>query len=217
MRALVFAFVAASLTAASSAGGGEYNEVLSVGDKAPAWKDLPDVVSGKPHSMADLKDSEVVVLVFTCNSCPYATDYEDRIIRLAEKYRQSLAQGNGDTKPANSPRVAVVALNVNKVKADLPPAMKARAQKKHYPFPYLFDESQQIAKDYGALFTPQFFVLDGDRRVVYMGAFDDNSDAAKAKKQYVEPAIEAALAGKAPQTKETLPVGCRIRFPLRRQ
>jgi thiol-disulfide isomerase/thioredoxin len=214
MRVLVFAIVAA-LTAAGSAPGGEFNEVLSVGDKAPAWKELPDAVTGKPHSMADLTDSQVVVVVFTCNSCPYATDYEDRIIRLAEKYR--LSTGKGEAKPSPNKRVSVVAINVNKVKADLPPAMKARAQKKHYPFPYLFDESQQIAKDYGALFTPQFFVLDGDRRVVYMGAFDDNSDATKVNKQYVEPAIEAALGGKAPETKETLPVGCRIRFPLRRR
>jgi peroxiredoxin len=192
----------------SFAHAGKYNEKLSIGDKAPAWKDLLDAVSGKKHSLADFKDAEVVVVVFTCNSCPVATDYEDRILKLAEKYAVGPSQKIGN--------VALVAINVNKVKTDLPAAMKQRAEKKKYPFPYLFDETQQIARDYGALFTPEFFVLDRDRRVVYMGAMDDNSDAAKVTQNYLGPAVEAALAGKQPNTAETLPVGCRIRYALRR-
>jgi thiol-disulfide isomerase/thioredoxin len=216
---------------------GKYNEVLSIGDRAPEWQGLPDVVSGRKHSLVDLKDVPVVVVVFTCNSCPVATDYEERILKLAGKYG---AQGTKDD-PAPSPqpspggrggnstaaRVAVVAINVNKVKEDLPPAMKARAEKMRYPFPYLFDETQKIARDFGAIATPEFFVLaldgrDGDdtagqassgtRKVVYMGAMDDNSDAEAVKQKYVEAAVEAALAGKQPETTETAPSGCRIRY-----
>lgn len=187
---------------------GKFNEVLSLGDKAPAWKDLVDAVTGKKHSLADLKDADVVVVVFTCNSCPVATDYEDRILKLAENY--------GVGADGKKGKVALVAINVNKVKTDLPPAMKQRAEKKKYSFPYLFDETQQIARDYGAIITPEFFVLNRDRHVVYMGAMDDNSDVAKVKESYLNPAVEAALAGKQPATAETRPVGCRIRYALRR-
>ena len=208
MRTITSAVLLALTLFPSSAHAGKYNEKLSIGDKAPAWRDLLDTASGKKHSLADLKDAEVVVVAFTCNSCPVATDYEDRILKLAEKY------GVGD--PDKKGNVALVAINVNKIKNDLPPAMKQRAEKKKYPFPYLFDETQQIARDYGALFTPEFFVLDRERRVVYMGALDDNSDIAKVKESYLDPAVEAALAGKQPETAETLPVGCRIRFALRR-
>jgi hypothetical protein len=95
--------------------------------------------------------------------------------------------------------------------------MKARAEKKKYPFPYLFDETQQIAREFGALTTPEFFALDRERKVVYMGAMDDNGDAAAVKQRYLEDAVEAALAGKKPDTTETAPVGCRIRYMRQRQ
>jgi thiol-disulfide isomerase/thioredoxin len=197
---------------------GKYNEVLSIGDKAPQWKELTDVVSGKKYSLVDLKDARVVVVVFTCNSCPVATDYEDRLLKLAEKYkvRAGANDASSGTSSVAKDGVEIVAINVNRVKDDLPPAMKARALKKKYPFPYLYDETQQIARDFGANFTPQFFVLDRDRRVIYMGAMDDDSDEAQVKEQYVGPAIEAALAGKSVETPETAPVGCRIRFARQR-
>jgi thiol-disulfide isomerase/thioredoxin len=201
------------LLLASAAEAGKYNEVLSVGDKAPEWRELTDVVSGKKHSLGDLKDARAVVVVFTCNSCPVATDYEERIAKLAKTYgAASGGQGASDAKRS----VEVVAINVNRAKEDLPPAMKARALQKKYPFPYLYDETQKIARDFGANFTPQFFVLDRGRRIVYMGAMDDNSDPGKVKEQYVGPAIEAALAGKAVATAETAPIGCRIRFARQR-
>jgi peroxiredoxin len=203
--------VGAALFLSGEAQAGKYNEVLSIGDLAPEWKDLPDVVSGKKHSLVQLKDAPVVVVVFTCNSCPVATDYEERILALAKKFGAGLSQSTTAAK------VAVVTINVNKVKDDLPPAMKARAEKKKYPFPYLFDESQSIARRFGALTTPEFFVLDRDRKVVYMGAMDDNSDAAAAKVNYVELAVEAALAGKQPETTEVAPSGCRIRYMRERR
>jgi peroxiredoxin len=183
---------------------GEYNSVLSIGDEAPAWKDLPGV-DGKTHSLSDLKDKPIVVVVFTCNSCPYAVDYEDRINALAK------AQA-GDTG-----KVRVVAINVNLVPADSLPKMLTRSKDKGFAFPYLYDETQEIAKAYGATRTPEFFVLDAQRKITYMGAMDDNSTAEKVTKKYLEPAITAALAGKTPEVKETVAIGCNIRFARKRR
>ena len=123
---------------------GQFNQVLSIGDEAPAWNQLIGV-DDATHSLDDLAEKKVVVVVFTCNSCPYAVDVEDRLVALAKKY-------DGD-------RVAVVAINVNKVESDLLPAMKEKAAAKGFEFPYLFDETQKIARDYGAIYTPEFFVL----------------------------------------------------------
>ena len=94
--------------------------------------------------------------------------------------------------------------------------MKKRASEKKFPFPYLYDESQRVARDYGAVFTPEFFVLNKDRRVVYMGAMDDNTQPDKVTQQYLQDAVEAALKGTAPETTETPAVGCRIRYARRR-
>lgn len=180
---------------------GEFNPTLNIGDAAPAWSKLPGV-DGKEHSLDDLKDKKVVVVVFTCNSCPVATDYEDRVIAFAKKYAD---------------RVGVVAINVNRAPADSFEKMKTRAEEKGFPFPYLYDESQKIAKDFGAQFTPEFFVLNSERKVVYMGGMDNASDAAKITKNYLEPAVEAALKGEKPETAETRAIGCRIRYARERR
>src|SRR5271170_1175737 len=175
-RWLIGLAVVSLISAAASARAGQFNSVLNIGDPAPAWKDLPGV-DGKQHALADLQDREVVVVVFTCNSCPIASDYEDRIIAFAKKYC-----GPGQ-------KAALVAINVNTVEEDLLPRMKERAATKNFPYPYLFDQSQKIGKAYGALFTPEFFVLDKDRKVAYMGAFDDNVEPTKIKHAYLEPAV----------------------------
>ena len=203
VRLLAATGLLAALLISSAATAGEYNEALDIGDRAPAWKDLPGV-DGKKHSLADL-DAELVVVVFTCNSCPIATDYEDRILAIAKKY----ASDGG--------KVALAAINVNRIDEDSLPKMKERAEQKGFPFPYLFDESQQIAKAYGAAFTPEFFLLDKDRRVVYMGGMDDNSNPSLVKTRFLEQAIEAALAGEKPEVKETVAIGCRIRYARERK
>jgi peroxiredoxin len=194
----------ALLAGSSMSRAGEYNSVLNIGDSAPAWTNLPGV-DGKEHSLSDLKDKQAVVVVFTCNSCPYAVDYQDRLMAFARKY----ATPEG--------KVALVAINVNAVEADRLPAMKKRAEEKSFNFPYLFDESQKIAQDYGARVTPEFFVLNQERKIVYMGAMDDNSDASKAKVNYVDAAVEAALSGKTPQVKETIGIGCQVRWERRKK
>ena len=184
---------------------GEYNPVLDIGDKAPDWKKLPGV-DGKEVGLADLKKADVIVLVFTCNSCPYAVDYEERIIEFVDEH---CGKDSG---------VRLVAVNVNKVEEDLPEAMKKRAKDQKFNFPYLFDETQKIAKDYGAGATPEFFVLNRERKIVYMGAMDDDAeDATGVKHRWLEEAVAAALKGKLPEVKETVPIGCRIRFERRRR
>lgn len=179
--------------------GGQFNAVLSPGDRAPAWTDLPGT-DGKQHSLADLASFPLVVVVFTCNSCPYAIDYEDRLVTLGKKYS------------AGDSQVAVVAINVNTIPADRMEAMKERAESKGFLFPYLFDETQEIARKFGAARTPECFLLDRDRRILYMGSIDDSSDPGKVTQRYLEDAIAQSLADGKIVTGETPPIGCRIRY-----
>jgi thiol-disulfide isomerase/thioredoxin len=190
--------------AQAQAQAGKYNPKLAPGSPAPAWKALPGI-DGKNHSLDDLKDKDVVVVAFLCCSCPAVEDYEDRLIALAKKH--------GGPKG----KVGVVAINVNTIDEDRPPAMKKRAEAKGYPFPYLYDETQKIARDFGAAYTPEFFVLDKARKVVYLGAFDDDEAPAKVKARFVEDAVAAAIAGKAPAVGETLGRGCRIRYDRKKK
>jgi peroxiredoxin len=183
----------------ATANGGEFNKAINIGDACPDFKSL-EGVDGKSCSLSDYKDKEVLVLVITCNHCPVAQAYEDRIIALAKKH------AGPDSK------VAVVAICVNNIPEDLLPKMKERARAKNFNFPYLHDSSQKIARALGASRTPEFFVFDKNRKLVYMGALDDNQDAGKAKVNYVEKAIEAALQGKLPEKKETAARGCSIKF-----
>jgi peroxiredoxin len=186
------------LAAGSLAWAGKYNKSLSIGDEAPTWKDLPGV-DGKMHSLDDWKDKECLVVAFTCNTCPYAEDYEKRLIELSEKIS---ADGKG----------ALIAINSNKVKGDQLPDMEERAKARGFNFPYLHDETQEVARAYGATYTPEFVVLDRQRKVAYLGAFDDSTDAAKVKQRYVEEAVNAVLASKLPETTETPAVGCAVRY-----
>jgi peroxiredoxin len=177
---------------------GEFNRTLSIGDAAPDWKDLAGV-DEKKHSLAEFQDKEVLVIVFTCNSCPVAVDYEDRLLALSKQF---VADG----------KCALIAINANKVADDLLPKMQERAKKKGFTFPYLHDESQQVAKAYGATYTPEFFVLNKDRKIVYMGAMDDSTDPAKVKQKHVEEAVAATLAGKKLAITETVARGCAVRY-----
>jgi peroxiredoxin len=183
---------------------GKYNKQLSIGDAAPPWRDLAGT-DGQKHSLSDLQDKEVVVVCFTCNTCPYAVDYEDRLIALEKKFA---AEGG---------KCALVAINANRVKDDLLPAMQERAQAKGFNFWYLHDETQQVARTYGATYTPEFVVLNKERKVVYLGAMDDSPDGTHVTKHYVADAVAAALAGKQPEVTETPAVGCAVRYVRERK
>jgi len=190
--------VAAGMALASPALAGEFNKKVSIGDAAPAFTSL-EGVDGKMHSLADYKDKDVLVVVITCNHCPVAVAYEDRIIAFAKKYAS-------DAKS----KVGLVAINVNNLDADKLPKMKERAKEKGFNFPYLYDASQKIGRELGASVTPEFFVLNKERKIVYMGAMDDNQNNPKVN--YLEPAVEATLKGETIKTKETRARGCSVKY-----
>lgn len=199
LAAALFAWVAAPPLPA-----GEFNPDRSIGDVVPGWSGLP-AVDGAEHSWDELADRDFVVVVFTCNSCPYAVDYEDRINELARAHA------------GHESRVAVVAINANTIPEDSLPAMKKRAESKGFSFPYLFDATQEVPKSFGALRTPEAFLLNEKRQILYMGAIDDNTDATKVTATYLDDAIQAALAGREIAVAETPPVGCLIRFKRQRR
>lgn len=180
------------------------NPKLKIGDLAPEWNELMGT-DDKRHSLKDLGDRTVIVVCFTCNSCPYSVDYEDRMMELQKKYA------------GHSMGVTLVAINANKKPSEQLDRMKERAREKSFPFPYLIDESQQIADAFGASFTPEFFVLNKDRRVVYMGAMDDKTDVAQVKERFVELAIEAALKNELPPIQEVPARGCAIPYKRSRK
>jgi peroxiredoxin len=191
------------LADAPTALAGKFNPTRNIGDVAPDFKDLPGT-DGKPHSLSEFADRDALVVVFTCNSCPTAVDYEARLIELTEKL-------------GASGKAAVIAINANQVADDQLPKMKERADARKFNFAYVRDDSQQIAKAYGATVTPEFFVLDKNRRIVYMGALDDSTDPAGVKTRYVEEAVAAVLAGKAPAVSETVGRGCLVRYARERR
>jgi len=173
------------------------------GDKARDFK-LKNV-DGKMVSMADYKDAKGYIVVFTCNHCPFAKAYESRIIALDKMY-----------KTKGFPVVAINPNDKSKEPEDSYENMVAYAKDKNYPFPYLYDESQEIAMAYGAARTPHVFVLSkkgNDLTVEYIGAIDNNTDDASAvTKKYVEDAVNNLLAGKKPETTSTKAIGCTIKW-----
>ena len=173
---------------------------LDSGMPGPEFR-LPGV-DGHQHGLDDYADQKVVVLSFTCNHCPVAKATEDRLNALQNDYA-----GRG---------VALIAISSNETvnhPTDDLPHMIALAKAKGYQFPYLFDETQEVAKAYGAQRTPHFFVLGPDRRVAYTGAIDDSpNDASQAERHYVRDALEALLAGRPISKAKTDPVGCNVKW-----
>ena len=165
--------------------------------RPPRGTDLAGV-DDKQHSLGEHADAKAVVVVFTCNHCPVAVAYEDRLVEFANDYADK--------------GVDVVAINVSNMEADKLPAMKERAEEKGFKFDYLYDPSQEIGRAYGAAVTPHVFLLDGDRNVAYIGSIDDNMNPEKVTKHYLRDAIDAVLAGSKPQDDTTKPMGCGIQY-----
>lgn len=162
-------------------------------------------VDEKHVSLDDYKDKKGVILIFTCNHCPYAKMYEQRIMDLDAKYA---AEG-----------FPVVAINPNdptNYPDDSYENMQKRAKKMNYSFPYLIDETQEVAKAFGAKKTPHVYVLEnknGTYLVRYIGAIDDSPQRAKeADEKYVETAVKAILEGDKISTTETKAIGCSIKW-----
>ncbi len=170
-----------------------------VGDQAADFK-LKNV-DGTMVSLSDYKSVKGYIVVFTCNTCPYAVMYEQRIIDLHNKYA-----------PLGYP---VVAINPND--PDVKPgddfaAMQANAKEKNFPFKYLFDEGQKVYPQFGAQRTPHVYLLDANRYVRYIGAIDNNAqDPTLVTEKYLENAIASLMAGKNPEPAETKAIGCTIK------
>lgn len=198
-------FLASLLLAAPLlAGPGKFNKALAPGDAAPEWKDLAGT-DGKKHGFADFKDKEVLVVVFTCNTCPVAEAYEDRLIAFAKAFA------------GEKGKVGFVAINPNSGKGDTLDDMAKRAKKKEFPFAYLADPTQEVTKKYGAMYTPEFFVLNKGRKVAYTGAMDDKAPPGEAKLKHLEVAVTAVLAGKKIDTAETsAAAGCKIKLTAKK-
>jgi peroxiredoxin len=177
--------------------GGKFNKKIKIGAPAPTFAGLPGV-DGKSHSLADFKDKDVVVLVVTCNHCPVASAYEQRLIDFTKKHVGE--------------KVALIAINVNNEEEDSLPNMIIRAKEKGFNFPYLYDESQKIGRALGATVTPEFFVLNKERKVVYMGGMDDAANPKNVTTNYLVPAVAAALKGTVPAISETAARGCNILY-----
>lgn len=171
-----------------------------IGDTATDFK--LKSVDGKMYSMSDYKSAKGFIVVFTCNHCPFAKKYEDRINDLAKKYK--------------SKGYMLLAINPNDPSVqpeDSYELMQKRAKEKGFVFPYLFDDGQKIFPQYGATKTPHVFLLDKNRVVKYIGAIDDNVDsAAEVKDKYLENAIAALESGKTPSPEVTKAIGCSIKI-----
>lgn len=161
-------------------------------------------VDGKMVSLKDYGNAKGFIVIFTCNHCPFAKAYEDRIVALDKKY-----SGKGYPVIAINPNNPAVA------KDDSYELMKVRAREKGFTFPYLFDDGQKIYPQYGATKTPHVFILEKTAKgnvVKYIGAIDDNyEDESAVKQKYVEAAVDALLQGKEIEVKQTKAIGCSIK------
>jgi peroxiredoxin len=172
---------------------------LTIGTEAPQF-DLPGV-DGQNHSLDGYADARVLVLIQSCNHCPYVQAWEGRMTELQREY--------GDRG------VRLVAINSNDASThpeDSFDEMKARAERQGFNFDYLYDESQEIARALGSERTPEVFVFDSDRRLVYHGAIDDSRDEDAVTQHYLRDALEAVLEGREPEVRDTPPVGCTVKW-----
>jgi peroxiredoxin len=172
---------------------------MSVVQTAPDFE-LPGV-DGRTHSLEEYADAPVLVLVQSCNHCPYVLAWEGRINALQREYADR--------------GVRIVAISSNDVEAypaDSFERMVEHAREAGYEFDYLYDESQEVARALGSERTPECFVFDADRRLVYHGLIDDNREEPLVTQRYLRDAIEAALAGEEPPVADTTPVGCTVKW-----
>ncbi len=176
---------------------------LNINDPMPEFKNLHGV-DGKKYSSPDFKDVNILIIVFSCNHCPYVKAYESRMIELQRDY--------------HSKGVQLIAINSNDAEnypEDKFEDMVKRAKHKGFNFKYLRDEDQTVAEAFGTTHTPQFFVFDDSRRLRYSGKMDDNWENPKAvKENYLRDALDALLTGEEVKIPETFSIGCTIKWKV---
>lgn len=173
---------------------------MKIGELAPDFS-LPGV-DQQHYTLQSFSQKPVLVVVFSCNHCPYVQAYEDRLIEIQRDYAERGVQ--------------LVAINANddvKYPEDSFDHMVARAKAKGFNFPYLRDAAQQVARAYGATHTPHLFVFDQDRRLRYTGKIDDNWQRPEAvSRRYLRDALDALLEDKQPAEPTTHAIGCSIKW-----
>lgn len=196
LAVMVLTVTLSALTLTTEEGG------YKIGDVATDFS--LENIDGKMVSLSDFKDAKGFIVVFTCNTCPYAVAYEDRVEALNKKYADK-----------GYPVIAIMPNNTDVKPGDSMEEMKARAKAKGFTFPYLMDKGQKIYPQYGATKTPHVYLLKKTKKgnvVKYIGAIDDNyKDASEVKTKYVENAVDALLDGKDIEVKETRAIGCSIK------
>jgi len=171
---------------------------LAFGAKCPDFRLAG--VGGKEHDLRDFSGKPLVVIV-SCNHCPYVVAYEERMVAIANAYSDSVYF------------VAINANDVSRYPEDGMEKMIERARQRGFPFPYLRDDSQAVARALGARFTPEVFAFDAEQALRYHGRIDDNHrDASKVGSHDLKNALDAILAGKTPPVTETTPVGCSVKW-----
>ncbi len=170
---------------------------IAIGDNAPKF-DLPDT-DGTTWSSAD--GGGPTVVVFTCNHCPYALAWHDRIADAARDYSDRGVRF-----------LAISSNDAERYPRDSYEAMQQRVASEDWPMPYLYDETQDVARAYGAKTTPDVFVVDGEGRLAYRGAPDSDYEDPSQRAAWLRDALDAVLGGEQPGTAETKPVGCSIKW-----
>ena len=173
---------------------------LQLGDSAPDFS-LP-ATDGQTYSLAHFQDAKVLVIAFTCNHCPYVINSEQRVLDFTRDYQEK--------------SVAYVAINSNSANTyadDSFEHMKQRARERGFDFPYLRDESQQVARAYGALRTPHFYVFDENRKLRYTGRMDDNPrNPGQETTHELRDAVDALLENREVEVPLTNPIGCNVKW-----
>jgi thiol-disulfide isomerase/thioredoxin len=178
------------------------SKMIELGTKAPDFK-LPDTVSGKKLSFSDIRSDKATVVMFTCNHCPYVLHVNPELVRLARDYQEKGVSF-----------VAISSNDVDRYPDDSPEKMTELAKEVGYPFPYLYDETQEVAKAYDAACTPDFYVFDGDDKLAYRGRLDEsrpNSGKPLTGKD-LRAALDAVLAGKPVPEPQYPSGGCGIKW-----
>jgi len=176
--------------------------VLAIGAAAPMADQKMMNVDGKEISVADVRGTKGTLVIFTCNACPWAKAWEDRIVALGNEFQKK--------------GIGVIAVNANdpaKAADDGYDQMKARAKDKGFGFPYVVDSTSKVARAYGASRTPEAFLFDASGKLVYHGTIDDNAqEPDKVQSRYLKDALTAVSSGQDVAVKETKALGCGIKF-----
>jgi peroxiredoxin len=214
MRKILLAFgLTALVVLPALAGPGKYNKVVAPGDKAPTFSGIQGVMGEKDAviTLDDVKE-DVVVLVFLANHCPYVTKIEDRLIDFTNDYKDKNVKVLG-VCVTPQPEYAPEGYNKEYCEQDTIAKIRQRVKDKNYNFAYGRDDTQRIGREYGAVATPTFFVIDKERKLRYIGAMDDNiDDESKVTRRHLRDAVDAVLAGKPIEVEETRATGCGIGY-----